>query len=84
MSSSSTTAPPPAIGWKVQDSDRPRVTSGSVVMMSRAWVFSISDRIILPLAAEIEFEAMQAATMSGALAPRWTRSSDRFIISLKR
>ena len=54
MSSSSTTAPPPAIGWKVHDSDRPRVTSGSVVMMSLACVFSISDRIILPLAAEIE------------------------------
>ena len=61
-----------------------RVTSGSVVMMSLACVFSISDRIILPLAAEIESAAMQAAMMSDALAPRCTRSSDRFIISLKR
>ena len=53
-------------------------------MISRARVLTISDRIILPLAAEIEFEAMQAETMSCALAPRWTRSSERFIISLKR
>ena len=53
-------------------------------MMSLAWVFSISERIILPLAAEIDPPTTQAAMMSGALAPRCTRSSDRFIISLKR
>ena len=84
MSSTSTTAPPPLIGWNVQDSERPRVASGSVVIMSPACVFSISDRIILPLAAEIDPAVTQAAMMSGALAPRCTRSSDRFIISLKR
>ena len=67
MSSSSTTAPPPAIGWNVQDSDRSRVTSGSVVMMSLACEFSISDRIILPLAAEIDPAPTQAAMMSDAL-----------------
>ena len=38
--------------------------------MSLACVFTISDRIILPLAAEIDPAATQAATMSGALAPR--------------
>src|SRR3979409_563300 len=83
MSSSSTTAPPPVIGWNVHDSDRPRVMSGPGVIISRAWVFSISDRIILPLAAETEPATTQAAMMSEALAPRCTRSSDRFIISLK-
>ena len=54
MSSTSTTVPPPAIGWNVQDSERPASRSGSVVIMSRACEFSISDRIILPLAAEID------------------------------
>ena len=44
-------------------------------MMSLAWEFSISERIILPLAAEIEPALTQAAMMSGALAPRCTRSS---------
>ena len=38
--------------------------------MSPAWVLTISDRIILPLAAVIESEVMQAAMISGALAPR--------------
>src|SRR6185369_2505447 len=52
MSSSSTTAPPPAIGWNVHDSERPRAMSGSVVMMSRACESSISARMILPLGAE--------------------------------
>ena len=70
MSSTRTTAPPPLIGWKVHDSDRPRWASGSVVIMSPAWVLTISERIILPLAAVIESEVMQAAMMSGALAPR--------------
>ena len=70
MSSTSTTAPPPAIGWKVHDSERPRVASVSVVTMSPACALTISDRIILPLVAEIECELMQAAMMSGALAPR--------------
>ena len=84
MSSSSTTAPPPAIGWNVQDSDRLLAMSGSAVMISLACEFSISERIILPLAAEIDPPLTQAAMMSRALAPRCTRSSDRFIISLKR
>ena len=84
MSSSKTTAPPPAIGWNVHDSDRLREMSGSVVIMSRACELSISDRIMLPLACEIEPEATQAAIMSGALAPPCTESSDSFIISLKR
>ena len=52
--------------------------------MSRACELSISDRIMLPLAAEIEPAATQAAMMSDALAPPCTKSSDRFIISLKR
>ena len=53
-------------------------------MMSLAWEFSISERMILALASEIEPELTQAAMMSAALAPLSTRSSDRFIISLKR
>ena len=39
---------------------------------------------MLPLAAEIVPALTQAAMMSAALAPRCTRSADRFIISLKR
>ena len=39
---------------------------------------------MFPLAAEIDPAPTQSATMSDALAPRCTRSSDRFIISLKR
>ena len=84
MSSTSTTVPPPAIGWNVHDSARPLALSGSAVVMSPACEFSISETISLPLAAEIEPAPTQAATMSGALAPRCTRSSDRRIISLKR
>ncbi len=58
--------------------------SGSVVMMSLACEFSISERMIFPLAADIEPALTQASTISDAVAPRCTRSSGRFIISLKR
>ena len=64
MSSSSTTAPPPAIGWNVHDSERPRSKSGSVVMISPACEFSISATMIFPLAVEIEPATTQALTMS--------------------
>ena len=84
MSSSSTTAPPPAIGWKVHDSDRLLAMSGSVVMMSLACEFPISKRMILALASEIDPALTQAAAMSDALAPLCTRSSDSFIIWLKQ
>ena len=67
MSSTSMTAPPPAIGWNVQDSDRSLLMSGSVVMMSLACDCSISGRMILPLAADIDPAATQAAQMSAAL-----------------
>ena len=66
MSSTSTTVPPPAIGWKVQDSDRFSLMSGSVVMISLACEFSISRRISLPLAAEIDPATTQAEMMSDA------------------
>jgi hypothetical protein len=52
--------------------------------MSRARGFSISARIILPLAAEIDPASTQAPTIWATPAPRCIRSSDRSIISLKR
>jgi hypothetical protein len=84
MSSSSTTPPPPFIGWNVHDNDRPRPLSGSVVIMFCASLFWISAMIILPLASEIDPPFTQAAMISETPALCCTRSSDRFIISLKR
>ena len=84
MSSTSMTVPPPAIGWNVQDSDRFLLKSGSVVMMSLAREYSTSCRMSRALASDIVPAATQASQMSDTSAPRCTKSSDRFIILLKR
>ncbi len=84
MSSSSSTVPPPVIGWNVQASVRPREVIGSAVTISQTRASAISARIRLPLSVEIEPADTQADTMSAAVAPRLTRSSGKVISSLKR
>ena len=82
MSSSRTTVAPPSIAWTVHDSDRFRVTSGSVVM-TRGPGIDISDRTICRSPPKSNSRRCRPRHSLRA-APRWMRSSEKFIISRKR